>query len=101
MPLSRTSGLLDKADGAAFFRRSIAYQLQGQVHRLQMREDFAIVVPAVRAIEHEETRGKVAHFRHENRLLTLGLIVDLELLAFPQFVLRDLNLLAQLLEKLV
>jgi hypothetical protein len=27
MPLERTSSLLDKADGAAFFRRSIAYQL--------------------------------------------------------------------------
>ena len=58
MPLERTSSLLDKADGAAFFRRSIAYQLQGQVHSLQMREDFAIVVPTVLAIEHEETRGR-------------------------------------------
>src|SRR4029450_9847835 len=101
MPLDRTSSRLNKAESAAFFRRPIAYQLQSQVYRLQMRKDFAIVVPTVRAIEHEETRGKVANFRHENRLLTLGVIVDLELLAFPQFALRDLNLLTQLLEKLV
>src|SRR4029434_1102295 len=38
--LERTSSLLDKADSAAFFRRSIAYQLQGQLHGLKLREDF-------------------------------------------------------------
>src|SRR5215468_6350035 len=76
MLLERTSSLLDKADGAAFFRCSIAYQLQGQLHGLQLREDFAIVVSTVLAIEHEETRGKVANFRRENRLLTLGVIVN-------------------------
>jgi hypothetical protein len=77
MPLERTFSRLDKADGAAFFRCPVAYQLQSQVHSLQMREDFAIVVPTVLAIEREETRGKVTNFRHENRLLTLGVIVDL------------------------
>src|SRR5262249_25392658 len=101
MRVDRTSSRLNKADSAALFRCPIAYQLQGQVHRLQMRKDFAIVVPTVRAIEHEEARGKAANFRHEHGLLTLGVIVNLELLAFPQFVLRNLNLLTQLLEKLV
>src|SRR5438093_7274724 len=75
--LASTSGLLNKADSAAFFRCPVADQLQGQVHCLHRREDFAIVVPTVLAIEHEEARGKIANFRHEHRLLTLSVIVDL------------------------
>src|SRR5262249_27931424 len=76
MPLERTAGLLNKANGAAFLRSTMAYQLQGQVYRLQMCKDFAIVVPTIRAIEYEETRGKVANFRHEDGLLARGVIVD-------------------------
>jgi hypothetical protein len=42
-----------------------------------MREDFTIVVPTVLAVEYQETRGKIANFRYENRLVPLGVIVDL------------------------
>ena len=61
-PLERTSGLLNKADSTAFFRCSIAYQLQGQMHCLQMRHNFAIVVPTVLANRARGDLGKGNQF---------------------------------------
>jgi hypothetical protein len=45
-----------------FFWGPVAYQLESQVDSLEMREDFAIVIPTVLAIEHKEPWGHITYF---------------------------------------
>lgn len=41
---------LNKANGATFLWRAIAYEPEGQVYRQQMRQDFAVVIFVVCAV---------------------------------------------------
>ena len=61
-PPQLISGLLNKTNSAAFFWCPVAYQLESQMYGLEMREDFAIVIPTILTIEHKEPRGHIAYF---------------------------------------
>src|SRR5262245_22122259 len=96
--LGSALGRFDKADGAAFLWCAIAYKLEGQVHREQIRQDFAVVMLVVLAIQNKPMRLEVADSGDQNRCVTLRGIIHFELLTFSQLVLRDLDLLSELPE---